>query len=177
MPLGAVVGRARALLPALLALPGAPELVVVAGREFEQGTVVGPGRPLDDAELATIVVGDRMPDDRSDFFHVDIPATGDGVQLMVMDHDPEVVAYLSPYRTCVGVVVGVGLALAVAQVSGGRYVDGDIGMVGHTGNDAGEVLARTRLREPGTDFEEQCVRYVRQFAHLNGWPRDRSMRS
>jgi hypothetical protein len=79
---------------------------------------------------------------------IDVPATGDGVRLMVIDFKHEQfgelrghrVAVFSPYRTCVSVAVAVGLALAAAELGrgGGQYLPGD----GITGTGAVAAGAR-----------------------------------
>lgn len=89
-------------------------------------------------------------------FAIEVPDTGDGVKLIVFDEQAHQVgsarcAVFSPYRTCVGVVVAAGLALAVARLSGGRYVDEDIGMLTEPEHDPDRVIDRTRLSSNG-DF-------------------------
>ncbi len=175
--LGAALSEARQVLSDVLnaAMPG---LVVFVDREYRQGERVGLGRRLDPAELRDLVIGGPIPAGAV-HFEIEVPDTGDGVCLMVFDEQAHQVgpgrcAVFSPYRTCVGVVVAAGLALAVARLSGGTYVDEDIGMLTEPEHDPDRVIHRTRLSSSG-DFVVQCERYLRQFPHLGGWPRDRSM--
>ena len=167
--LGELIDHGRRVLAELLG-GDAPELVVRDGARAD--------RPLmSTAETAGIVLGQPVPD--NDHFRVDVPATGDQVHVMAIDHadiDPEMgwEAVFSPSRSCVGVAVATGLALATAQVSEGRYVDGQIRMVPYDLGDPDIVIARTRLRAPVGDFDMRCEQYLRQFPHLGGWPRDRS---
>ncbi|WP_305783950.1 hypothetical protein [Symbioplanes lichenis] len=65
-------------------------------------------------------------------------------------------------------------ALAAARLSGGELHDWEHDRLrGIT--DPDEAIRLTRLPPGAGDFGERCERYVRQFANLNGWPRDRSM--
>jgi hypothetical protein len=175
--LGAVLSEARKVLSDVLntAVPG---LVVFVDREYWQGERVGLGRRLDTAELRDLVIGGPIPAG-SVHFEIEVPDTGDGVALMVFDEQAHQVglgrcAVFSPYRTCVGVVVAAGLALATARLAAGRYVDEDIGMLAEPEHDPDRVIDRTRLSGSG-DFVVQCERYLRQFPRLNGWPQDRSV--
>ena len=182
--LDAVLQSGRQVLADLLGV-AAPELVVVVDREYRQGVRLGGGRQLAVAELRETVIGHRIPAADNGFaesihFEIDIPATGDGVFLMMIDYqgdgpDDELHAVFSPYRTCVGVAVAAGLALTTARLGHGRYVDEEIGMITPSENDPDDVIDRTRLSEAGEDFAVQCEKYVRQFRHLNGWPRNRAM--
>jgi len=80
------------------------------------------------------------------------------------------------HRTCVGVALATGLAVATARLAAGRYVDEQIGMLTGAEHEPDHVIRRTRLSERGDDFALQCEKYLRQFPHLNGWPEARSMR-
>jgi hypothetical protein len=116
-------------------------------------------------------------------FEIDVPATGDGVRLMVADYHHEQFgelrgyrhAVFSPYRTCVGVAVATGLALAAAQLACGEYLDEQIRMLRPQVHEPGQVINRTRLPQGSGDFAAQCEKYLRQFPDLNGWPQDCSM--
>ena len=172
-----VLSEAREILSVLLNVAAVPDLVVFADREYQQGRRVGQGRRLETAEQAGIMIG--MPlSEGTVHFEIDLPRTGDGVWLMVVDGETEGWgngrdAVFSPYRTCVGVALASGLALATARLAEGRYIDEQIGMISGQ-HDPDQVISRTRLPEPGQDFTIQCERYLRQFSHLNGWPKDRS---
>jgi hypothetical protein len=183
--LDAVLRSGRQVVSDLLGA-AAPDLVVFADRRYHQGERTDDGRRLTTAELKETVVGNRIPPAADGLvgslhFDIDVPATGDGVFLMVVDHQGDGLddgrhAVFTPYRTCVGVAVAVSLALATAGLAGGRYVDEQIGMVTPAEDEPDEVINRTRLAERGQDFAFQCERYLRQFPHLNGWPRDRATR-
>ncbi|MDR7278785.1 hypothetical protein [Catenuloplanes atrovinosus] len=171
-----VLNAAREVLSVMLNVSTVPALAVFADREYQQGQRVGQGRRL---EPADIMIGVPLTEGAV-HFEIDLPATGDGARFMVIDGAAEGwgsgrTAVISPYRTCVGVALATGLALATAQLAGGRYIDEQIGML--SGCHAPDhVIGRTRLLERGDDFTVQCERYLRQFSHLNGWPEDRSIR-
>ncbi len=182
--LAELVTAAPATLAELLGVNTTPELSVVTNRRYEQGRRVAFGRRLDPAELRSTTIGDhieRMPNGMPGSIHLEIDVSGleDGVWLLVIDHEPEAggdpEAVFSPYRTCVGVVVALALALAVADLTGGQFTDDQIRLLrpGHT--DPRQVVTATRLPPETGDFTERCERYLRQFAHLGGWPRDVSM--
>lgn len=181
--MAAVIDQARRNLSTLLAVDTVPDLMVFVDRHYQQGVRTEPGRCLDAAGLAATVIGGPIPADETGLsaFEIDVPATGDGVWLMVIDVDDELGgcrsdwrAVFSPYRTCVGVAVANALALAVAQLADGEYLDEEIRMLRPQVHDPGEVINHSRLPEPGSDFAAQCEKYLRQFPDLNGWPRTRS---
>lgn len=187
--LAALLDRARTILSGLLGITTVPDLGVFVDRRYQQGKRIGPGRCLDAAGLAATVIGDPIAPDGADgagsiHFEIDVPATGDGVRLMVIDfHDEQFGkssgpqhAVFSPYRTCVGVAVAAGLALAAAQLAHGEYLDEEIRMLRPGVHEPSQVINRTRLPEGNSDFAAQCERYLRQFPDLNGWPQVRSMR-
>ena len=173
-----VLSEARKILSVLLNVAAVPELVVFADREYQQGRRIGQGRRLETAEQAEIIIGVPLSEGVVDF-EIDLPRTGDGVWLMVVDEETAGWgngrdAVFSPSRTCVGVALASGLALATARLAEGRYIDEQIGMIGGQ-HDPDQVISRTRLPGSGDDFAIQCERYLRQFSHLNCWPEDRSM--
>ncbi|MBQ1009504.1 hypothetical protein KBX53_00730 [Micromonospora sp. M51] len=183
--LAEVVTAARATLAELLGMTTTPELIIVTDRRYEQGRRVDSGRRLDAAELRATTIGDRIdrtPDGMPGAIHLEVDVAGfeDSVWLLVIDHEPETdtgpEAVFSPYRTCVGVVVALAMALAVTDLTGGQFTDDQIRLLRPGHSDPRQVVTATRLPpEPG-DFAERCERYIRQFAHLRGWPRDVSMR-
>jgi hypothetical protein len=180
VPLADVLGTAQEILRVMLNVAAVPALAVFADREYREGQRVGPGRRLGAAEQAKVMIGTPLAAGAV-HFEVDLPSTGDGVWLMVIDWEADGwgggrCAVFSPYRTCVGVALATGLALATARLAGGRYVDEQIGMLTGPEHEPDQVISRTRLPERGDDFAIQCERYLRQFTHLNGWPEDRSMR-
>jgi hypothetical protein len=140
--LAAMIDQTRHILSGLLGLATMPELVVVADRKYNDGVRTDPGHRLDAAELARTVIGDPIPPNElglygSVHYEIDVPATGDGVRLAVMDlHHEEFAelrgyrhAELDPYRTSASQTVATGLAvaLAVAQLADGEIVDDQIG--------------------------------------------------
>ncbi|WP_433552639.1 hypothetical protein ACQP08_03865 [Micromonospora zamorensis] len=179
-----MVTAARATLAELLGLDTTPELSVFADRRYEQGRRVASGRRLDAFELRSTTIGDRierglngMPG--SIHLEIDVSGFADGAWLLVIDHEPETgstpEAVFSPYRTCVSVVVTLAMALAVADRTGGQFTDDQIQLLRPGLTHPRHIVTATRLpREPG-DFAQKCERYLRQFAHLGGWPRDVSM--
>jgi hypothetical protein len=174
-----VLNAAREVISVMLNVSTVPALSVFADREYQQGQRVVQGRQLEAAEQADIMIGIPLPEGAV-HFEIDLPETGDGAWLMVIDGVAERwgsgrEAVFSPYRTCVGVTLATGLALATAQLAEGRYIDEQIGMLSGR-YEPGQVIGRTRLPERGNDFAIQCEKYVRQFSHLNGWPENRSTR-
>ncbi|SCL45647.1 hypothetical protein GA0070606_0819 [Micromonospora citrea] len=184
LTLAAVLTAARDTLTDLLGLDAVPGLHVVADRRYERGRRLCEGRRLTGPELLSTVIGgpveqaDEEPPN-SVHYEVDVDGGNDTVLVMVIDHLPEAgggtEAVFSPPRTCVGVVTAVALALAVADLAGGRFVDDQIGMLRPRSPDPAHVVASTRLPPGNDDFVRACERYLRQFAHLNGWPASPSM--
>ncbi|WP_139307431.1 hypothetical protein [Micromonospora pattaloongensis] len=184
VPLAAVLTAARSTLAELLGVDATPELSVVVDRRYEQGRRIAVGRRLGGVELLSTSIGDPITPESngslgSIHYEIDISGCNDGVWLMVIDHAPEaggeVKALFSPYRTCVGVVVATAMALAVADLGGGEFIDEQIQMLrpGHT--DPRHVVKVTRLPRDQGEFATRCERYLRQFPHLGDWPRDVSM--
>jgi hypothetical protein len=172
-----VLSEAQTVLSVLLNVAAVPALAVFTDREYQEGRRLGQGHRLETAEQADIILGVPLPEGEA-HFEIDLPETGDGVWLMVIDAETAGwgtgrEAVISPYRTCVGVALAAGLALATARLTEGRYVDEQIGMIRGL-QEPDQVISRTRLPERGDDFAIQCERYLRQFPHLNGWPVDRS---
>ncbi|MGC4763098.1 hypothetical protein ACLQ20_09625 [Micromonospora sp. DT46] len=179
-----VLIAARSTLAELLGVDATPELSMIVDRRYEQGRRVSAGRRLGEAQLLSTTIGDPIEPESngspgSIHYEIDISGCNDGIWLMVIDHAPvaggEVEAVFSPYRTCVSVVVATAMALAVAALGGGEFIDEQIQMLrpGHT--DPRHVVTVTRLpHEPG-DFAQRCERYLRQFPHLEDWPRSVSM--
>jgi hypothetical protein len=67
-------------------------------------------------------------------------------------------------------VIATALALTAAERGGGEFVDINIFMLLPPENDPERVIELTRLPDRGHDFGPRCERYLRQFAHLDGWP-------
>ncbi|MCO1593791.1 hypothetical protein M8C17_01275 [Micromonospora sp. RHAY321] len=184
VPLAAVLTAARNTLTELLGVDATPGLSVVVDRRYEQGRRIAVGRRLGGSELLSTTIGDPIDPESNGspgaiHYEIDITGCNDGVWLMVMDHAPEggseVEAVFSPYRTCVSVVVATAMALAVADLGGGEFIDDQIQMLrpGHT--DPRHVVKVTRLPRDQGEFPARCERYLRQFPHLGDWPRDVSM--
>ncbi|MEU6072283.1 hypothetical protein [Micromonospora sp. NPDC047074] len=184
VPFAAVMAAARSTLAELLGMDETPELHVVVDRRYEQGRRIAASRRLGSAELVSTAIGSPI-DPKSNgspgsiHYEIDISDSKDGVWLMLMDHAPgaggDVGAVFSPYRTCVSVVVATAMALAVADLAGGEFIDEQIQMLrpGHT--DPRHVVTATRLPRGQGAFVMRCERYLRQFPHLGGWPRAVSM--
>jgi hypothetical protein len=184
LTLAAVLAATRGMLAELLGLDAVPGLCVVADRRYEQGRRLCEGRRLTGPELLSTVIGgpieqvDEEPPN-SVHYEVDVAGGNDTVWMMVIDHLPEaggeVEAVFSPNRTCVGVVTATALALAVASLAGGEFIDEQIGMLRPRSSEPAHVVAATRLPPVSDDFVRACERYLRQFPHLNGWPASASM--
>jgi len=105
--LAAVLEQARTIVPDLLGIITVPGLVVFGDRQYQQGARTDPGRCLDAAELAGAVIGDPIASDETGLsgstrFEIDVPATGDGVRLMVADHHHEQLARYDPDQAAGG---------------------------------------------------------------------------
>ncbi|MFG3417352.1 hypothetical protein ACIBTZ_29610 [Micromonospora sp. NPDC049460] len=184
LTLATVMDAAQGTLAELLGLDAAPRLRLIADRRYEQGRRLSEGRQVDRAELRSTVIGESVDHEvdamsHSVHYEVDVSGGNDTVWMMVIHHLSEagggVEAVLSPSRTCVGVVTATALALAVASSAGGEFVDEQIGMLRPRSSDPAHVIAATRLPPGSDDFVSACERYLRQFSHLNGWPRSLSM--
>jgi hypothetical protein len=115
-------------------------------------------------------------------FTVCLP-TGDGAEvdtLELLDHSSDqdaetmFVTVTSRYRveiTCVSVVLCIAIALAAADLGGGAFFDENRGIVWPLIYDPREVIAKTGLAPGDLGFLDRCERYLRQFEHLDGWPR------
>ncbi|MDX3520087.1 hypothetical protein [Streptomyces scabiei] len=201
VPLDGLVLAAEETLARLLGLTAAPVLDVIADRRIEQGRVVEPGRRLSRRERGTELIGERVggseliaervggsDDERTGARDLDFLVAGyeDIVRLLVFDPDEvpaqeghvaadgqrePVEAVFSPSRTCVGVVTATALALAVADLGGGEFVDAEIRMLPSREPHPGRMIERTGLPDRGDDFTARCARFMRQFARLNDWPR------
>jgi hypothetical protein len=173
------MAAAHATLRQLLAMEAVPALKVVTGRRYKQGLRVDPGQQLSPAELNATTIGDPIPAATvghagSAFFEIDVANAHDLVRLMVIDHLPEagggVEAVLSPVRTCCGIVVATGTALAIAILGNGQFIDDEIRMLRPPLSDPRQIITQTRLAHPPKDFLTGCQHYLQQFSHLNGWP-------
>lgn len=167
--LAVLIDRTRNVLADLLGGVDVPDLAVVTDRRR--------GRQLGPAGLAAAVIGEPIEPDAdglsgSVFYDIDVPATGDGVRLMVIDFigeasiDDDRHAVFSPSRTAVGVTVATGLALATAQLADGEFVDDEIRMLTPPVREPDEMVNRTRLDGPADNFVVQCGKYLKQFPNL-----------
>lgn len=189
VPLDVLVDAAGKTLARLLGMQAAPVIEVVTERKSERGRPVHEGRCLLRQELGTLLIGERpthsagqRPHERD--FDFRVAGGEDTVGLIVfdpcevLDHQASneqlepVEAVFSPPRTCVGVVTATALALAAGSLGGGRFVDAEISMLPRPESNPARMVELTRLPDRGDDFVERCERFMRQFARLNGWPRD-----
>ena len=189
VPLDALVATAEETLARLLGLQAVPVIDVIADRTFDQGRPVDAGRRLGAQELGSVVLGERVPGppgEGSGERDVDFYVAGsmDMVRLMVFgphEHPDQeaphekrepVEAVFSPTRTCVGIVTAVALALAAGSLGDGEFVDTEVSLLREPESDPARMIELTRLPDRGDDFAARCERFMRQFARLNGWPRD-----
>ncbi|MDX3558182.1 hypothetical protein ACSCB1_02930 [Streptomyces europaeiscabiei] len=189
VPLDALVATTRETLVRLLGLRAVPVIDVIADRRFDQGIPVDAGRRLGDQELGAVLVGERVPgppveDPSERDFDFCVAGSRDMVRLMMFDphehlgHEAPyekrepVEAVFSPTRTCVGVVTAAALALAVGSLGDGEFIDAEVSLLQAPEPDPARMIELTRLPDRGDDFAARCERFMRQFARLNGWPRD-----
>ncbi|MDX3612537.1 hypothetical protein OG920_45270 [Streptomyces europaeiscabiei] len=189
VPLDALVTTARETLARLLGLRAIPVIDVIADRRFDQGSPVDAGRRLRDQELGAVLVGERVPgspveDPSERDFAFCVAGSRDMVRLMMfdphehLDHEAPhekrgpVEAVFSPTRTCVGVVTAAALALAVGSLGDGEFIDAEVSLLQAPESNPARMIELTRLPDRGDDFGARCERFMRQFARLNGWPRD-----
>jgi hypothetical protein len=186
--LAAVLERARDALRALLGLDSEPpELAVIDGWRVESHLRVPSGRPLSARDLASTMIGERIPPENgqaagSVTFQVDLVGGEDRAYLMVIDltgvqdTEPCIEAVVSPTRTCAGVVLATAIALGAASASGGEFIDVEIVMLDGVAWEPARFIELARLTDGTGDFEARCEQFMRQFPGLNGWPKDRSAR-
>lgn len=166
-----LVAGARRVEADLLGLADVPAPVLRAGRRYEWGRLVDPGRPLGDDDLRSILVGPGVPDPLVEAVdNVDAEAAS-LVAIMPTAAGGGGLVF-SPARRPEAVVTGLALALAAAIDGGGRFVDDDLQLAVAAGVDDGDprgFVAATRLSPRSTTVAEAAVAYLRQFAHLAGW--------
>ncbi|WP_328835092.1 hypothetical protein [Streptomyces europaeiscabiei] len=189
VPLDALVATTRETLVRLLGLRTVPVIDVIADRRFDQGSLVDAGRCLRGQELGGVLVGERVPglsaeDPGERDFAFCVAGSRDMVRLMMFDphvhlghdgpHDKRepVEAVFSPARTCVGVVTAAALALAAGSLGDGEFIDAEVSLLQVPESNPARMIELTRLPDLGDDFAARCERFMRQFARLNGWPRD-----
>jgi hypothetical protein len=111
----------------------------------------------------------------------------DAVWLMSMDHDDgyeprEIVGYVSPQRTCVGVALAIDVVLGIALASDGQLHEWHLrvdAFVNEPVDGRGRFIELTRTsasaNRDDTGFAARCELFLRQFPRLGGWPRDVSL--
>lgn len=186
--LAAVLERARDVLRALLSLDSdPPELAIIDGWRADNNPRVSAGRVLSAQDLASTMIGERIPSNDGEVagsvtFEVGLVGGEDRANVTVMDFagvqgiEPGIDAFVSPTRTCVGVVLATAIALGAASASGGKFIDMNIVMLDEISWDPARFIELARLTDGGGDFEARCEQFMRQFPRLNGWPKDRSAR-
>lgn len=183
--LASVLERTVEALKALLGLDVVPELAVIDGWHVKEHLRVSSGQLLDAKSLEAMVIGDRIPAAAGEMagsltFEVDLVGVKDRAFVMVTDLtvveavEPCIEAIVSPTRTCVGVVLATAVALGAAIASDGEFVDIEIVMLDGVAWEPAHFIELARLTEGVGDFGERCEQFMRQFPHLEGWPKDRS---
>jgi hypothetical protein len=171
--LALLIDRARTVLSDLLGGVEVPDIAVMT--DYRRARRLGP------AGLSAAVIGEPIEPDEgglsgSIFYDIEVTTTSDAIRLMVIDFigeasiDDDRHAVFSPSRTCVGVTVATGLALAAAQLADGEFVDDEIRMLTPPVREPDEFIGRTRLSGPADAFAVQCVKYARQFPALKDLP-------
>ncbi|MFC3891583.1 hypothetical protein ACFOWZ_08850 [Lentzea rhizosphaerae] len=106
--------------------------------------------------------------------------TGDGAEVDTVDitewsdDDTMFVTVTARYNhavTRVSVVLCIAVALAVADLGGGEYLDEERAFVTPPMYDPHEVIAKTRLAPSDLTFVDRCARYLGQFRKPEDWPR------
>lgn len=107
--------------------------------------------------------------------------TGDGAEVDTIDitewcdHGETmfvtVTARYNQEVTRVSVVLCIAIALAVADLGGGEYLDEERAFVTPPMYDPREVIAKTKLAPSDLTFVDRCALYLRQFRKPEDWPR------
>jgi len=187
--MAAIIDRAADALSALLGLDHGPVPDLLVSEEWAR-----PGAPwqaLDRPVLEHLIVGGplRRGSGKADSlaFTIHLHGMADAAWLMIMDHDDgceprEIVGYVSPQRTCVGVALAIAVGLGIALASDGKlhewqlrvdaFVDEPVDSPGRF-----TELTRTPVSASRDDmgFAARCELFLRQFPRLGGWPRDVSL--
>jgi hypothetical protein len=183
--LASVLECAGAAMKALLGLDATPSLIVIDDRRVQEHARV-PRREPGAEGLAGMMIGDRIPAGPNGragslAFEVGLVGANDRAYVMVIDLTAAggaggcVEAVVSPSRTCVGVVLATAVALGAAIASGGEFVDIELMMLDEPVEDPARFIKVACLSGGGGDLAERCELFMRQFPHLGGWPRDRSV--
>jgi hypothetical protein len=187
--MAAIIDRATGVLSDLLGLDRGLVPVLLVSKEWARPQA--PWQPLDRPVLEQLVVGGPLPRNSgvggSLAFTIHLHEMADAAWLMIMDHDDgyeprEIVGYVSPQRTCVGVVLAIAVTLGIALASDGKLHEWQLRMdafadepVNHP--DRFIELSRTPASayRDNTGFAARCEQFLRQFPRLGGWPRDVSL--
>lgn len=170
--LATVVSAADAAMRNLLHLESVPAITVFAAPRYEHGRRICLGQLCSVEALAGDMIGGEMSAGNYDFH---LAEHADLARFFVAPDDGMVDAVFSPTRTCVGVVLATALGLAAADHGCGEFLDLEIRMLDPIVSEPTIFAHSTRLKEPGTDFDLQCERYLRQFTRLDGWPSEVSL--
>ncbi len=159
-----------------------------SGVRYRRGFVVDTGRRLSSSDLAET----RIPSDFRDVVANDVGkrvavyevglagyqertlfwifgwAPGD------QEPGPSVDVSCSPTRTCVGVVMALSVALAVAKQCEGLFVDESMILLDRPAPTSPlEFVELTNARRPSAqNFVDGCVTFLRSLPAMTGWPSD-----
>jgi hypothetical protein len=170
-----------------------PSPVFIADVVRDGGRVVSQGRRLVRADLEAITlpseyenVGERLLGTRLGSYDYDVMLEGlvERSSILVIGlpgrtlptRGGTVDVLVSPTRTCVGLVMTIALALAIALESQGEFDDGEVMLLGRPGpRDPRIFIDTTQATWQPTDFIKGCTSFMRQFPALQGWPPDASL--
>jgi hypothetical protein len=155
------------------------------------GRTEAPWQPLDRPALEQLIVGGPLSrhsaKQDSLAFTIHVHGMADAAWLTVMDHDDghaprQIVGYVSPQRTCVGVALAIAVALGIALASDGKLHEWQLridSFADEPVDSPGRFIELTHAPAPAsrddTGSAARCELFLRQFPRLGGWPRDVSL--